>query len=171
MKTGRATAALVYNRYRFSEDLMDRHAYEKGACVLDMLRWELGDDAASERSLITCASTNSGTPRPTISKSPSKRRRGQNLHWFFDQWLYGPGYPELEVAYEWRREQGLLKLSVKQVQGTEDGTRVFRFTAEIEIVTAEPGDVTEAERRARAIRSSSKKPSRISTSPANRGRE
>ncbi|NOT58616.1 MAG: M1 family metallopeptidase, partial [Acidobacteria bacterium] len=27
---------LLFHRYRFSEELMDRHAYEKGACTLDM---------------------------------------------------------------------------------------------------------------------------------------
>src|SRR5262249_25423874 len=34
-----------YIRCRCSEELMYRHAYEKGACGIDMLRWELGDDA------------------------------------------------------------------------------------------------------------------------------
>src|SRR5262249_36792801 len=73
---------------------------------------------------------------------------GQNLHWFFDQWLYGAGHPELEVGYEWRREQNLLKLSVKQVQKLEDKTHVFRFPVEIEVVTVEADEVIEAERRA-----------------------
>ena len=139
---------IVFNRYRFSEDLMDRHAYEKGACVLDMLRWELGDDAFFRTLAHYMRKHEFGNAETNDFKVAIEEATGRNLHWFFDQWLYGPGYPELEVAYEWRREQGLLKLSVKQVQGTEDGTRVFRFTAEIEIVTAEPGDVTEAERRA-----------------------
>jgi aminopeptidase N len=128
---------IVFNRYRFSEDVMDRHAYEKGACVLDMLRWELGDDAffrTIEHYLKKHEFENAET---NDFKIAIEEATGRNLHWFFDQWLYGPGYPELEVAYEWRREQKLLKISVKQVQGTEDGTRVFRFPVEIEIMTAE----------------------------------
>ncbi|MGH9851715.1 MAG: HEAT repeat domain-containing protein, partial [Blastocatellia bacterium] len=59
-----------------------------------------------------------------------------------------PGHPELEIAYEWRREQKLLKLSVKQVQGTEDGTRVFRFPVEIDVVTVGPDEAPGTERRA-----------------------
>src|SRR5207244_2220111 len=36
---------ILFHRYRYSEELMDRHVYEKGACVLHMLRYLLGDEA------------------------------------------------------------------------------------------------------------------------------
>ncbi|HEY8459231.1 MAG TPA: M1 family aminopeptidase [Blastocatellia bacterium] len=126
---------IVFNRYRFSEDLMDRHAYEKGACVLDMLRWELGDDAFFRTLAHFLKKHEFGNAESNDFKVAIEEATGRNLYWFFDQWLYGPGYPELEVAYEWKREQKMLKLSVKQVQGREDGTRIFRFPVEIEIVT------------------------------------
>jgi aminopeptidase N len=126
---------IVFNRYRFSEDMMDRHAYEKGACVLDMLRWELGDDAFFRTITHYLEKHEFGNAETNDFKVAVEEATGRNLHWFFDQWLYGPGYPELEVAYEWRREQDLLKISVKQAQGTEDGTRVFRFPVEIEVAT------------------------------------
>jgi aminopeptidase N len=138
---------IVFNRYRFSEDLMDRHAYEKGACVLDMLRRQLGDDAFFRTLAHYLNKREFGVAETNDFKVAIEEATGQNLHWFFDQWLYGPGHPELEIAYEWRREENLLKLSVKQVQGVEDGTRVFRFPAEIEIVTVEPGESAETERR------------------------
>jgi aminopeptidase N len=128
---------IVFNRYRFSEDMMDRHAYEKGACVLDMLRWELGDDAFFRTLAHYLKKHEFGNAESNDFKVAVEEATGRNLHWFFDQWLYGPGYPELEVAYEWRREQSLLKISVKQVQAPEDGTRVFRFPVEIEVATDE----------------------------------
>ena len=139
---------IVFNRYRFSEDLMDRHAYEKGACALDMLRWELGDDAFFRTLAHYLNKHEFGNAETNDFKIAIEEATGQNLHWFFDQWLYGAGHPELEINYEWRREQGLLKLSVKQVQELEDKARVFRFSVEIEIVTVEPGEVIETERRA-----------------------
>ncbi|MBO0725100.1 MAG: HEAT repeat domain-containing protein [Blastocatellia bacterium] len=126
---------IVFNRYRFSEDVMDRHAYEKGACALDMLRWELGDDAFFRTLAHYLKKHEFRNAETNDFKVAVEEATGRNLYWFFDQWLYGPGYPELEIAYEWRREQNLLKLSVKQVQGTEDGTRVFRFPVEIEVTT------------------------------------
>jgi aminopeptidase N len=139
---------IVSNRYRFSEDVMDRHAYEKGACVLDMLRWELGDDAFFRTLAHYLNKHEFGNAETNDFKVAIEEATGRNLHWFFDQWLYGAGYPELEVGYEWRREQNLLKLSVKQAQEAEDNTPVFRFTAEIEITTIEPDEVIETDRRA-----------------------
>jgi len=139
---------IVFNRYRFSEDVMDRHAYEKGACVLDMLRWELGDDAFFRTLTHYLNKHEFGNAETNDFKVAVEEATGQNLHWFFDQWLHGPGHPELEVAYEWRREQKLLKLSVKQVQGNEDGTRVFRFPVEIEIRTIGTNEAPQTERRA-----------------------
>jgi aminopeptidase N len=139
---------IVFNRYRFSEDVMDRHAYEKGACVLDMLRWELGDDAffrTLARYLNKHAFENAET---NDFKVAIEEATGRNLHWFFDQWLYGPGYPELEVSCDWRREQNMLRISVKQVQESDDGARVFRFSVEVEIATAGPEQSPETDRRA-----------------------
>ncbi|HKQ79928.1 MAG TPA: M1 family aminopeptidase [Blastocatellia bacterium] len=139
---------IVSNRYRFSEDLMDRHAYEKGACVLDMLRWELGDDPFFRTLAYYLNKHEFGNAETNDFKVAIEEATGLNLHWFFDQWIYGAGHPELEVGYEWRREQSLLKLSVKQAQKAEDETRVFRFPVEVEILTVEPGEVIETEQRA-----------------------
>jgi len=139
---------IVFNRYRFSEDLMDRHAYQKGACVLDMLRWELGDDAYLRTLAHYLNKHEFGNAETNDFKVAVEEATGRNLYWFFDQWLYGEGHPELEVGYEWRREQGLLKLSVKQLQEADGKTRVFRFPVVIEIVSVEPGEVIETEQRA-----------------------
>ncbi len=142
---------IVSNRYRFSEEVMDRHAYEKGECVLDMLRWVLGDEAFFRSLAHYLNKFEFGVAETNDFKVAIEEAAGQNLHWFFDQWIHGSGYPELDVSYEWQREQKMLKLSVKQVQGQvqeiEDKTPVFRFHAEIEIVTAETDEIIETERR------------------------
>ncbi len=139
---------IVSNRYRFSEELMDRHAYEKGACVLDMLRWVLGHDAFFRTLAHYLNKFEFGVAETNDFKVAIEEATGENLHWFYDQWLHGAGYPELEVGYEWQREQSLLKLSVRQVQEIEDHVSVFRFPVEIEIITVEPDEVIETERRA-----------------------
>lgn len=139
---------IIHNRYRFSEEMMDRHSYEKGACVLDMLRWVLGDDAFFRSLAHYLNKLEFGIAETNDFKVAIEEATGQNLHWFFEQWLYGAGYPELEVGYEWERERKMLRLSVKQVQPLEDRTPVFRFPVEIEIVTAETDEIIETERRA-----------------------
>ncbi|MEP7341834.1 MAG: HEAT repeat domain-containing protein, partial [Acidobacteriota bacterium] len=139
---------IVCRKYRFSEEVMDRHAYEKGACVLDMLRWVLGDDGFFRSLEHHLHKFEFGVAETNDFKVSIEEATGQNLHWFFDQWLHGAGYPELEVSYEWQREQKMLRVSARQVQETEDGTPIFRFPVEIEITTTEPGEVIESERRA-----------------------
>lgn len=123
--------------YRFSEELMDRHAYEKGACVLEMLRWVLGDEAFFRSLNVYLTKNQHGNGDTQAMRAAIEEATGQNLYWFFDNWLNGAGYPELEVRYEWQREAKLLKLSVKQVQELEDDVTLFRFPVEVEIVTDE----------------------------------
>lgn len=141
---------ILFHRYRYSEELMDRHAYEKGACVLHMLRHVLGDEAFFRAMARHLSKFAFGVAETNDLKTSIEEVTGKNLHWFFDQWIYRPGYPELEVEYEWQREQKTLRLSVKQVQKADDEDDVpaaFRFPVEIEIVTLEAGAVIETAHR------------------------
>ncbi len=139
--------AIVCNRYRYSEELMDRHAYEKGAFVLSMLRTTLGD-AQFFGSLAQYLKKHAfGVAETSDFRIAIEETTGRNLYWFFDQWLHGAGIPELDVEYEWRRDQKTIRLSVKQVQSREEGTPVFHLPVEIEIVTPELGQGADAERR------------------------
>ena len=135
---------ILCRQYRFSEELMDRHAYEKGACVLDMLRWVLGDEPFF-RSLSHYLQKHAfGVAETHDFKVAIEEATGQNLHWFFEQWLWNAGYPELEVKYQWQRDARLLRLSVKQLQAEQEDGIVFRFPVEIEIVTPAPEGSSES---------------------------
>lgn len=139
-----------FDRYRYSEELMDRHAYEKGACVLHMLRQVLGDEAFFRSMARYLRKFAFGVAETNDLKTAIEEVTGKNLHWFFDQWIYGAGYPELEVEYEWQREQQMLRLRVKQVQKADDDddiSEAFRFPVEIELVMVDPDAVIEADRR------------------------
>lgn len=126
---------IACNRYRYSEELMDRHAYEKGAVVLSMLRAELGDDAFF-RSLAHYLRKHSfGVAETSDMRIAIEEATGRNMSWFFDQWLDSAGFPELDVEYDWRRDDKTIRLSVKQIQVREDGTPLFRLPVEVEIVT------------------------------------
>ncbi len=138
---------ILLNRYRFSEELMDRHAYEKGACVLDMLRGALGDDAFFRTLSHYLNKFEFGIVETNDLKVAIEETTGQNMYWFFDQWIYGAGYPELEVSYQWRREEKMLRLSVKQLQERDGHVPIFRLPVEIEIISAEAGEIIETERR------------------------
>ncbi len=47
---------------------------------------------------------------------------GRNLEFFFDQWVYRAGHPELKATFSWDEKRKAAKVTVKQVQGTEDDT-------------------------------------------------
>ena len=118
---------IVTNVFNEPIDIFDRHLYEKGSVVLHTLRGVLGDDQFfrsiqrytrdnQERSVITQDLVNA-----------IAAETGRNLEWFFDQWVYRPGHPEFKVGWSWDDDAKLATVSVKQTQGTDDGTpAVFR---------------------------------------------
>lgn len=125
---------IVYDRYDFPMEIYDRHAYQKGGLVLGMLRYVLGDDAFFRTLAVYARKHEWGSVETNDFKVAIEETTGQNLDWFFDQWLYGRGYPEFEVKHSYDGPLGVLKVEVKQVQETEDGTPIFRMPVEIEVI-------------------------------------
>ena len=62
---------------------------------------------------------------------------GQNLDWFFEQWLYLKGHPKFHVTKSWDAKTGMLHLNVKQTQEVTRLWPVFR-------VVGNPSDVIKA---------------------------
>ena len=62
---------------------------------------------------------------------------GKKLDWFFDQWVYQAGYPELRVRPFYDIRTHTLALDVAQTQTPELNTpAVFRLPVDVEFVTA-----------------------------------
>lgn len=61
---------------------------------------------------------------------------GQNLDWFFDQWLFKAGYPHLSVTQRWNDTTGTLLLGLRQEQEMDSLTGVFILPMDIECTTA-----------------------------------
>ena len=53
---------------------------------------------------------------------------------FFQQWVYGGGYPELEVNYSWDSEHKLAKVRIKQTQKVDELTACFSTPLDIAII-------------------------------------
>jgi len=62
---------------------------------------------------------------------------GQNLDWFFDQWLYKPGHPVFVVKSNWNESESKVMVTIDQVQNREDGIPIFRSPLIISITTKE----------------------------------
>ena len=90
--------------------------YPKGALVLRMLQRVLGPErfwAAIHRYLSDHAYDNATTDdlRQAVLDAT-----GESLDWFWDEWMYQAGYPELAVAAAYDSGAGRLTLTVKQTQ-------------------------------------------------------
>ncbi len=138
---GEYRRAIVDRRYADPIDLFDRHLYEKGSCVLHMLRKELGEEPFW-RAIRTYAATHRGGSVVTEDLVRAiERATGRNLEWFMEQWVLRGGHPELTVGWSHDAAKGLLTLSVRQGQAGDELTPdTFRFHAEV-LVAFEGGKV------------------------------
>jgi len=92
------------------------NVYTKGALVMQMLKKHLGPERF-------WASINRYLTRHGYGNATSDDLRravlhatGQNLDWFWDQWIYSAGYPRFAVAHAYDSTTASLTLTVRQTQ-------------------------------------------------------
>ncbi len=116
---GRYRRPIVCQDYDAPLDLFDRHLYEKGGLVLHALRKELGD-TLFWRGVGTYLTRHArGVVETRDLQRALEDVSGRSLGRLFEQWVYKPGHPEVEVELTW--EKGILTIAAKQVQPTTDG--------------------------------------------------
>jgi aminopeptidase N len=125
---GHYRRSIVTKRYRDPVEIFDRHLYEKGALVLHMLRNLLGDDLF-RRSIRRYVRRHRGANVETVDlRRAVEEETGRNLEFFFHQWVYKAGHPDLKATFAWDDKTKTASVTVKQGQGTEDDTpHVFRM--------------------------------------------
>ncbi|MDZ7624837.1 MAG: M1 family metallopeptidase [Ignavibacteriaceae bacterium] len=80
--------------------LFTRTMYDKGAWVLHMLRWEVGDSSFFEILRTYYETYKYSNASISDFKYVSEKVSGKNLDKFFEQWVYGKGQVELEYKTE-----------------------------------------------------------------------
>jgi len=83
-----------------------RLSYDKGAYLLRMLRWTLGNDVffAGIRQYQSDTALAYKTARTTDFKQHMEQASGKNLDYFFNQWYKGEGFPSFTV--KWTQDGG-----------------------------------------------------------------
>ncbi len=132
---------IVTNYFEDPEQMFDRHTYEKGALVLQMLRYVLGDELWWKSIKLYAARHREQTVETNDFKQAIEDATGRPLEWFFDEWIYSAGHPVYEASYKWRNKQGVIALQVNQLQNVNDVTPLFNMPIEI-AVTSELGTDT-----------------------------
>lgn len=104
--------------------------YDKGAAVLGMLRYELFGDAFFRALRDYLAKYKYSTATSYQLRDHFNLYSQSNLDWFFDQWVFGKGYPKLDINWT----PGLLtSFEVKQ----DETNGLFRVPLVIEATSAE----------------------------------
>lgn len=99
--------------------LLNRNSYEKGGFVLHMLRNQVGERAFFEALRAYYAKYRHVTAVTDDLRAEMEGASGQNLGWFFDQWLRRPGYPE--VTADWRYDAGTHEIVIAMTQSNRFG--------------------------------------------------
>ncbi len=111
--------------------------YQKGAQVLHQLRRLLGDKvfwAGMHRFLVNNAH------KATTTKDLAdafEETCNCDLGWFFNQWVYSIGYPQLDVTRKWDPSTKTLNVTVEQVQPIDSMRPYFKFPTTIRVITAD----------------------------------
>lgn len=111
------------------------NVYPRGAAVLHMLRFVLGDDLFWRSIHHYITKYQFQNVETNDLKVAVEEATGLNLYWFFNQWVYGAGYPVFEVSYLWNDTRHCVDLHVRQTQTTDSLTGIFRTPVDIEVTT------------------------------------
>jgi aminopeptidase N len=126
---------IVFNRWQYPNDNFDLHIYQKGAAVLSMLNWTMGD-SDFRRAISYFLHKHAFQPVDTHDLQDAiMESTGQNLDWFFEQWVYKAGHPVFDVNYQWNESARKVILEVTQTQQSSDRVPVFQTPVVIGITT------------------------------------
>lgn len=116
--------------------LLNRNSYEKGGFVLHMLRAQVGERAFFDAVRAYYAKYRHSTAVTDDLRAEMERTSGQDLAWFFDQWLRRPGYAEVNATWSYDAEAREVVVSVSQ------GARFGAYQIPLTIAVGESSGAT-----------------------------
>jgi aminopeptidase N len=111
--------------YKNTNDLFDRHLYEKGSVVLHMLRNVLGDKAWWRSMNVYLKRHRTRNVETVDLIQAIQDATGRNMRPFFDQWIFKAGHPDYKVRYWWDARTRKANLRVLQTNNVNDETPLF----------------------------------------------
>src|SRR5688572_1250613 len=118
---------VVFRRYDQPTDLFGYLVYPKGAWVLHMLRTELGADLFRKCIKTYLEKHQYDTVVTHDLIAVVEELSGRSFDRFFDQWIFHPHHPELQVKYSWDSGLKVAKISITQVQQLTNDVALFHF--------------------------------------------
>jgi len=109
-------------------DLLSTNAYQKGGWVLHMLRYVVGDTAFWDGIEAYYRQYRDGNALTVDFQRVMEAAAGRDLGWFFRQWLFQPGQPDIQGGWRYDTATRQLTITLNQVQ---PGGAPFRFLLEL----------------------------------------
>lgn len=126
---------IVYNRYNSPDDVFGVYIYPRGADVLNMLRNVLGDQLFFKAIKHYVKEYQFHNVDTHDFEKAVQEATGQNLYWFFDEWVYKAGHPIFKVNYNYNSDAHKLLMTVEQTQKVDSLTPVYKMPVEVYIET------------------------------------
>ncbi len=121
---------LVRFYYADREEMFDNVTYQKGGCILHMLRNLVGDSAFFKSLNLYLTTNKFKSAEAHQLRLAFEEVTGRDLNWFFNQWYFGSGHPTAEIDYVYDDEAGKVTVIVKQTQKTG---KIFRLPLAIDV--------------------------------------
>lgn len=121
--------ALIRSYFQNPSEMFDRISYDKGACILYMLRDQLGEKAFYQGLKLFLTQHAFKPVQADQLRLAFEEITGQDLSAFFDQWFFTGGHPILLVTTAY--DHGQTIVTIKQMQDK----KVQRFALPIVIDT------------------------------------
>jgi aminopeptidase N len=119
---------LVRFYYEDKEDVFDQVSYPKGGSILHMLRKYVGD-AAFYKALNLYLTTNKFKSAEAQNlRLAFEEVTGKDLNWFWNQWYYGAGHPNLDINYSYDDAAKKVRVIVNQNQD-----KLFKLPVAIDV--------------------------------------
>lgn len=113
-----ASKHLVRFYYDSQEDMFDVVSYSKGGRILNMLRNYVGDDAFFKSLNKYLTDNKFGTGSAHKLRLAFEATTGKDLNWFFNQWYFNNGHPNLVISNNYDATTQKLMVVIKQTQNT-----------------------------------------------------
>ena len=121
---------------RPDNSIFDAVNYQKGSAVVHTLRETVGDDVFWRAINVYLNRHKFANVETTDLQKVFEEVSKKDLDWFFSQWVYGTGYPRLDIKYTFDAAAKRMNLIVSQTQKAEDNTpAAFILPLDIEIGT------------------------------------
>jgi aminopeptidase N len=104
--------------------------YFKGSCILTMLRHYVGDSAFFKSINLYLTANKFKSAEAQNLRLAFEEVTGKDLNWFWNQWYYGSGHPELDINYSYDEVNKKVRVIVTQTQA---GDKIFKLPVVIDV--------------------------------------